>query len=80
MPNTLQNPVYREIIDRLAQARVEAGLTQKKLATRLGKPQSYIAKVEGYERRLDVLEFLIIAEQIGIDPSFVIKLGGKHLR
>ncbi len=79
MPDTLQNPVYREIIDRLAQARVDAGMTQQELADRLGKPQSFVAKVEGYERRLDVMEFLTMAEEIAMDPLQILGKAGKNL-
>ena len=43
--------------DLMRQARNKAGLTQQELAKRLRKPQSFIAKYEGGERRLDVLEF-----------------------
>jgi transcriptional regulator with XRE-family HTH domain len=49
--------------------RKAAGLTQTMVAERLGKPPSYVAKYEGGDRRLDVVEFLDIAEVIGFDPS-----------
>ncbi|PWE37144.1 XRE family transcriptional regulator [Pelagicola sp. LXJ1103] len=42
---------------RLRQVRLDAGLTQADLAERLDKPQSFVAKVETQERRLDVIEF-----------------------
>lgn len=38
--------------------RLDAGLTQADLAQRLDKPQSFVAKVETQERRLDVIEFV----------------------
>ena len=38
--------------------RLRAGLTQEDLAERLGKPQSFVAKVETQERRLDLIEFV----------------------
>lgn len=38
--------------------RHEANMTQSDLAARLRRPQSYVAKVEGGERRLDILEFV----------------------
>ncbi|KEJ88185.1 DNA-binding protein [Sulfitobacter donghicola DSW-25 = KCTC 12864 = JCM 14565] len=38
--------------------RLDAGLTQAGLAQRLDKPQSFVAKVETQERRLDVIEFV----------------------
>ena len=41
-------------------ARKAAGLTQHALARRLGRPQSFVAKYEGGERRLDVVEFVLL--------------------
>ena len=40
----------------LAEARRNAGLTQVTLAKRLGRPQSFVSKFEGGERRLDVID------------------------
>lgn len=57
----------------LQQTRRKAGLTQQDLADRLGKPQSFVAKVEGGERRLDVLEFLSVMGAIGADPVKLIR-------
>lgn len=57
----------------VAEARAAAGLTQQALAGRLRKPPSYVAKVEGLERRLDVVEFLVIAKEIGVDPMPMIR-------
>jgi transcriptional regulator with XRE-family HTH domain len=48
--------------------RKAAGLTQEALARRLKKPQSFVAKYEGGERRLDVVEFIAIARALGADP------------
>jgi transcriptional regulator with XRE-family HTH domain len=49
-------------------ARKAAGLTQHALARRLNKPQSFVAKYKGGERRLDVVEFIVIARALGADP------------
>ena len=49
-------------------ARKEAGLTQHELARRLKRPQSFVAKYEGGERRIDVVEFVTIVRTIGADP------------
>lgn len=49
-------------------ARKKAGLTQHELARRLNKPQSFVAKYEGDERRIDVVEFVVIASAMGVDP------------
>ena len=49
---------------------------------RLGRPQSFVSKVERGERRLDVVEFLEIAEALQIDvPAFFAKLAEtKHAK
>lgn len=57
----------------MIKARKGAGLTQIDLAKRLKKPQSFIAKYEGGERRLDVIEFLTIAGAIGVDPIRILR-------
>ncbi len=57
----------------LIEARDQAGLTQQQLARRLGKHQSFVAKYEGGERRIDVLEFLTISRAIGADPVRLLK-------
>ena len=49
--------------------RIAANLTQAHLAGRLNRPQSFVAKYEGGERRLDVIEFMEVAEAIGFDPA-----------
>ena len=52
----------------MIKARKQAGLTQSELAQRLRRPQSFVAKYESGERRLDVVEFVAIANAIGVDP------------
>lgn len=49
--------------------RKRAGLTQQQVANALGVPQSYVAKYEGGERRLDVLEFIAVVRAVGADPA-----------
>lgn len=60
-------------------ARKKAGLTQQEVATRLKRPQSFVAKYEGGERRLDVIEFLAVARAIGADPARLLKSLIKQL-
>lgn len=54
--------------DLMVAARKAAGLTQHALVLRLKKPQSFVAKYEGGERRLDVVEFIAISRALGADP------------
>ena len=46
--------------------RTSVGMTQSMLASVLEKPQSYIAKIEAGERRIDVIEFIQILDVMGI--------------
>ena len=57
----------------LIQAREDAGLTQQKLARRLKKHQSFVAKYEGGERRLDVIELIRICRAMGTDPMPILR-------
>lgn len=47
----------------------QAGLTQRDLAERLGKPPSFVAKIETGERRLDLVEFVAIARALNLSPA-----------
>ena len=60
-------------------ARKQAGLTQHELARRLKRPQSFVAKYEGGERRIDVVEFVAIVRAIGADPVKLLRdlISGK---
>lgn len=55
-------------------ARKEAGLTQDQLARSLRRPQSFVAKYENGERRLDVIEFIEIVRKMGADPVALLKV------
>lgn len=57
----------------MIEAREAAGLTQQRLADRLGKSQSFVAKYEGGERRIDVIEFLEIVRALKADPLSVLR-------
>ena len=73
MTISLHSPEYRQFVSRLVEIRKAAGVTQSELARRLDKPQSYVSKVERYERRLDPAEFDAMARALGSDPVAAFK-------
>ncbi|GKX55031.1 transcriptional regulator [Leminorella grimontii] len=64
---------YQLVIKSLREARMQKGITQERLAQALKRPQSFVAKVESGERRLDVIEFAYIARLLGIDPALLLQ-------
>ena len=68
LAKTLRSRGQRSLLAVLVASRREAGLTQRELAERLGKPASYIGKIETGERRLDLVEFVAIAKALKVDP------------
>ena len=66
---------YRLFLRLLIKERRNRKITQTQLAALLQKPQSYVSKYENGERRLDVVEFLDIADRLDVNPSkFIEKL------
>lgn len=61
-------PKSHKIVGECLEAvRKEAGVTQQELARRLGKPQSFVSAYETGQRRIDLLEFHVIAAALGVD-------------
>lgn len=56
MPKTIRTSEYQQVVERLKQARLDVGLTQKEVSEKIKKPQSYVSKIEAGEQRIDVLE------------------------
>lgn len=69
---SLRSPAHRELTRRLTVARTAAGLTQSELAERLGRHQSFVAKYESGERRLEVIEFLQICRELDVSAGRVL--------
>lgn len=57
----------------LKAARLSAGLRQVDVAEALDRPQSYVAKIESGERRLEFVEALDLCRALGIDPVHLIR-------
>ena len=76
MPHLLKKSIYTEkqakLRGLLARYRRSVRLTQAQLAKKLGKPQSFVAKYEGGERRLDLIELLEVTKVLGVDIRNII--------
>jgi transcriptional regulator with XRE-family HTH domain len=73
MSKSIHTPEHLKLRELLIAARKRAGLTQQEVAERLGRPQSFVAKYEGGERRLDVVEFVQVAAALGADATRIIR-------
>jgi transcriptional regulator with XRE-family HTH domain len=62
MPKSIYSKDYRNVIEKLKKARLDAGLKQSEVAQKLKKPQSYISKIERGERRVDITELKELAK------------------
>jgi len=63
----LGSPQHEELRRLLKERRQRAGLTQKEVAARLGRPQRFIPQIETGSHRVTVVELLELAEAIGFD-------------
>jgi transcriptional regulator with XRE-family HTH domain len=70
---------YLEILAQMRAARISKGWSQAELASVLGKPQSYVAKIETGERRIDLMETLMLCEALEITLHAVIPSEWSHL-
>lgn len=72
MVKSLHTKAYEHLLLLLISAREAAGLTQTEVARRLNRPQSFVAKYEGGERRLDVIEFVEVCTALESDPLSIL--------
>jgi transcriptional regulator with XRE-family HTH domain len=79
MQKTLTSADYARLISFLVAAREKAGIRQHALADALDVQQSFVAKYEAGQRRLDVIEFIAIAKALGADPLKLLRdfIAGK---
>jgi transcriptional regulator with XRE-family HTH domain len=73
MPNPVHDPKYILFRTMLTEARLAKGMFQSDVADLLGKNQSFVSKYERGERRLDLPEFLEVADALGINVADFIK-------
>ncbi|PTE13205.1 helix-turn-helix domain-containing protein [Pseudogemmobacter blasticus] len=66
MTKSLRTAGHLALMQALVEARRNSGLTQQELADRLGRSQSFVAKIETGERRVEVIELIEIAQLLGV--------------
>ena len=64
---------YQTFLKRLKRARVDAGLTQSEVASRMGRYQSFVSKCESGERRVDAVELTEFAALYGKPVTYFLK-------
>lgn len=68
MPKTIFTGAHKHLVEVLRQARKQADISQVDLAEEIGKDQTFISLIERSQRRVDVLEFVVLARAMGVDP------------
>jgi transcriptional regulator with XRE-family HTH domain len=69
LAKTLNSRRHKSLVDLLVKRREVIGMTQAELAARLGQYQSFVARLESGQRRIDVVEFLELSEILGFDAA-----------
>ena len=69
MTKSVFTPDYRTFLKTLVETRKNQHMTQRVLAEKLNKPQSYVSKFESGERRLDVIETRDILQALNVSVA-----------
>lgn len=73
MEKTISSNQHRALIEFLVQQREKIGMTQSDLADALSEYQSFVARLESGQRRVDVVEFMRFAEVLQFNAVDVLK-------
>lgn len=61
------------LLKMLKEARLAAGLRQLDVAQALDRPQSYVAKIESGERKIDFIEVIDFCKVVDLRPEKLLK-------
>ena len=73
LTKSVHSDAQRAFCEAMIAARKKAGLTQYQLAEKLKRPQSFVAKYDCGERRVDVVEFIEICRMLDTDPTKLVR-------
>lgn len=78
MAKTIRSSGHEALREALIAARKAAGLTQAELASKLKCQQSLIARLESGQRRIDVVEMIVLARAFETDTQALLALVEQH--
>lgn len=73
MNKAIYSQDHKDLVKKLKQARIDAGVDQKQVAKLLGKTQSYISKIESGQRRVDIIQLKSFAKIYKKSLNYFIK-------
>lgn len=77
MTKTIRSSGHEALREALIAARKAAGMTQADLAKKLKCHQSMVARLESGQRRIDVVEMIVLARAINMDWVKLVDLAAK---
>lgn len=69
---TIRRASHKALIRLLIAIRRASGMRQHDVAKKLGRTQSWLAKIESGQRRIDVCELCDIARALKFDPDKIV--------
>lgn len=66
---SIYSPAYQALLTWLRAQRTAHGLTLREVGARVGRPHTWVGKIETAERRLDVTEYVELCQAIEVDPN-----------
>lgn len=73
MKKSIHTKEHTYFVERLREARGEAGLSQVQVAKKLKRPQSYVSQIESGQQRIDVVELQKFARMYDKDVNYFLK-------
>jgi ribosome-binding protein aMBF1 (putative translation factor) len=70
----LNGRCHEALVGLLIAARKSAGMTQTRLAQEINHHQSWVARLEGGQRRIKVDELVKLGTVIGFDPALMLRI------
>lgn len=69
MKKTINNPRYESLIRWLVDARKKQGLTVRQFAERIDESHQFVNKVETFQRKLNVYEYVQYCQALNLQPE-----------